>query len=45
MTRLSAAHNAESLERYFSENYPVTVVLLGMSEKEVMSAAVAGALE
>ena len=38
MTRLSAAHNAESLERDFSENYPLTVVLLGMSEKADLEA-------
>ena len=38
MTRLSAAHNAESLERDFSENYPVSVVLLGMSEKADLEA-------
>ena len=38
VTRLSAAHNAESLERDFSENYPVTVVLLGMSEKADLEA-------
>ena len=38
VTRLSAAHNAESLERDFSENYPITVVLLGMSEKADLEA-------
>ena len=38
MTSLSAAHNAESLERDLSENYPVSVVLLGMSEKADLEA-------
>ena len=33
LTRLSAAHNAESLERDFSEAFPDSVVLLGMSKK------------
>jgi dihydrofolate synthase/folylpolyglutamate synthase len=33
LTQLSAAHNAESLERDFSEAFPDSVVLLGMSKK------------
>jgi dihydrofolate synthase/folylpolyglutamate synthase len=33
LARLSAAHNAESLERDFSEAFPDSVVLLGMSKK------------
>jgi len=37
-TRLSAAHNAESLERDLSETHPVSIVLLGMSEKADLEA-------